>query len=103
MKIYAVTDGDYSDHHIIALTVNKECAEDFAKTYRANIEEYEDAQEPLWKYYILSGQCWQADELIYPASEKIYDDVVYVRAEDEAHARKKAQDMVAQYKAEKEG
>ena len=34
MTIYAVTDGDYSDYHIVALTVNKERAEHIANFYK---------------------------------------------------------------------
>ena len=117
MKIYAVTDGDYSDYHIIALTVDKERAENLAKIYKADIEEYEDAQEfpkmPMWKYdegeyrvqcYIIDPDA-NGKEHIYTRNP--FGGITYygaeVYAEDEAHARKKAQDMIAQYKAEKEG
>ena len=51
MKIfYAVTDGDYSDYHIIAITDNKERADNIAKIYRDDgwnaepkIEEFVDS------------------------------------------------------------
>lgn len=33
---YAVTDGDYSDYHIIAITDNKERAENIKKLYSGN-------------------------------------------------------------------
>ena len=35
---YAVTDGDYSDYHIIAITDNKERAENIKKLYGNNEE-----------------------------------------------------------------
>ena len=108
MKIYAVTGGENSIYEVIALTVNKERAEHLAKIYQGDVDEYEDAQElpenPIWIYGMISLRCWLLDpyqSLLY--DEKIDGDVVYVRAEDEAHARKKAQDMIAKYKAEQEG
>ena len=54
MKLYAVTKGDYSAYHIIALTANRDVAEKLAKKYsnrtnmygdgfeEAQVEEYED-------------------------------------------------------------
>ncbi len=109
MKIYAVIWRNYSDDDIsiVALTVNKECAEYYAKTYDADIEEYDDAQElpktPMWNYFAYSDSCYLFEPYKSPTEESIDGDMVCVRAEDEAHARKKAQDMIARYKAEKEG
>lgn len=110
MTIYAVTDGEYSDYHIVALTINKERAEHIAKFYdNAEIEEYEDAQQlpenPMWCYSKLFSSC----RVLEPGEERSREGIVgagaavYVRAEDEAHARKKAQDMLAKYKAKQEG
>ena len=54
MKLYAVTKGEYSGYHIIALTADKDVAEKLAKKYSnrtnmygdgfedAQVEEYED-------------------------------------------------------------
>ena len=42
---YAVTDGDYSDYHIIAITDNKERAENIKKLYSGNYS------EPIYKKY----------------------------------------------------
>lgn len=53
MKLYAVTKGEYSGYHIIALTADKDVAEKLAKKYsnrtnlycftgEARVEEYED-------------------------------------------------------------
>lgn len=36
---YAVTDGDYSDYHIIAITDNKERAENIKKLYSGEYSE----------------------------------------------------------------
>lgn len=46
---YAVTDGDYSDYHIIAITDNKERAENIKKLYSSKysepmIEEFFDGE-----------------------------------------------------------
>lgn len=103
MKIYAVTDGDC----IVALTVNKECAKRFARVYNANIEEYKDAQElpktPMREYYPHSGSCWLLEPYDSPTKEGIVGGIVYVRAEDINHARKKARNLISRYEAEKEG
>lgn len=120
MTIYAVTDGDYSDYHIVALTVNKERAEHIAKFYKtAEIEEYEDAQElpenPMWECEITENSTVWADltETYDPAMvEGVKEEkhsylgtyyIVHARAEDEAHAMEKARDILEKYKAEQEG
>ena len=51
MKIYVVTDGMYSDYHIITATTDHAVAEKIAKKFGAEIEEYENAElmlRPLW-------------------------------------------------------
>jgi hypothetical protein len=51
MKIYVVTDGEYSDYHIITATTDQSVAEKIAKKFGADIEEYENAEimlQPLW-------------------------------------------------------
>lgn len=51
MKIYVVTDGMYSDYHIITATTDLSVAEGIAKKFNADIEEYENAEvmlKPLW-------------------------------------------------------
>lgn len=57
---YAVTDGDYSDYHIIAITDNKERAENIKKLYSSKysepmIEEFFDGEAKtkcFMMYYI---------------------------------------------------
>lgn len=44
MKIYVITDGEYSDYHIITATTDEKMAKSIAKRFNANIEEYEDAE-----------------------------------------------------------
>lgn len=51
MKIYVVTDGEYSDYHIITATIDRSVAEKLAKKFGAEIEEYENAEvmlQPMW-------------------------------------------------------
>ena len=113
MKIYAITQGEYSGYHICALTVSKEKAEKLRKIYsdsfdEAYIEEYEDSEDEDVRATFVYHQSddsvclWQyGDE-----RERIKADwdggfCVYVHAKDKEHARKKAQDMIAKYKAEK--
>lgn len=115
MKIYAVTKGFYSDYHICALTVSKSKAKRLEKLYtdiydEARIEEFEDGEDGELNL------CWFCDEngcnpslQDYPKKERIevYRDGkiygVYLYAKDKAHAEKKAHDMIAEYKAKREG
>ena len=112
MKIYAITKGEYSDYHICALTVSKEKAEKLKKLYsdrcyKAHIEEYEDGEgEDIRALFIYR----QFDNTVavrdYDDNERVDIDLygnIYaiVSAKDKEHARKKAQDMIAKYKAEK--
>ncbi len=125
MKIfYAVTDGDYSDYHIIAITDNKERAENIKKLYGGNhsepmIEEFFDGEA---KDEILYSVRYRTDGS-YGVSPRDFDmgnfadiNVIHERigsdwwkyyvdvmAKDENHAIKIAQDLWAEYKAKKEG
>lgn len=125
MKIfYAVTDGDYSDYHIVAITDNKERAENIKKLYGGNysepmIEEFFDGEA---KDEILYSVRYKTDGS-YKVSPRDFDmcnfadiNVVHeciggdwwkyyvdVMAKDENHAIKIAQDLWAEYKAKKEG
>lgn len=114
MKIYAITQGEYSGYHICALTVNKEKAEKLRKIYsdsfdEAYIEEYEDSESKDIMVLFIYRQSndnvaiWDSNE-----DEKVDIDgngniYAIVYAKDKEHARKKGQDMIAKYKAEKLG
>lgn len=122
---YAVTDGDYSDYHIIAITDNKERAENIKKLYSGKysepmIEEFFDGEskdEALYDvWYETNGsyrlflQNFDMNELsnINIVKENILRDdwwkySVLVIAKDKNHAIKIAQDLWAEYKAKKEG
>ena len=50
MKIYVITQGDYSDYHIITATLSKQRAENLAKIYsdkydEAMVEEFEELSD----------------------------------------------------------
>lgn len=113
MKIYAVVKGRYENFRIIALTVDKERAEGIAKIYHADVIEYNDAPQamsemPLWAYRPRLDSCeiwepWAGDckEGILPRKpDENACYIVFCYAEDEDHARKKAQSMITQYEAE---
>lgn len=118
MKIYAITKGCYSDYHICALTADRDRAERLKKICsdgqgEAQIEEYEDGDietiELRWHYYSnddtvkeISNRSvyWDWSELPGLA---VNEHEAFVVAPNAEHARKKAQDMIAQYKAEQVG
>lgn len=115
MTIYAITKGYYSDYRICALTVSKDKAERLKKLYTddremAEIEEYEDGEgedvRVLWRYSVADGSVSISD---YSENEKVITDrsgftfAAYVYAKDAEHAKKKAQDMIAEYKAKRKG
>lgn len=116
MKIYIITKGDYSDYHICNVTTDYETAKRYKEAYSddiwgdAHIEVYEDGENGKERY------CWWynpvnnaakiseyngKEKVMKNREDKIYS--VYVYAPDEKHAAKKAQDMIAKYKAEQAG
>ena len=126
MKIYAITKGDYSDYHIIALTADKERAETLKKIYDdewnvARIEEYEDGYKNMDDvYYGVCINCYRGEETIHVGVDEYSSGIrpfkkswtdkrdkehcqysAVIQTNSEGKARKIAQDMWAQYKAEK--
>ena len=123
-KIYVITKGAYSDYHICAVASTKEIAEKLQKIYSdeyywadAMIEEYDlnEAMDDVRVFYDVTfennrvsacfneygekesidfykGNGWKSDRLI-----------VCVRARDEDHAVKIAQDRRAEYLAKEQG
>ncbi len=96
MKLYAVTKGEYSNYHIIALTANKDVAEKLAKQFSkrsgmcainepANVEEYEDGEYLVGKSVffirVKNGEVTQiedgsADDTWLFPEEVLYDETV---------------------------
>lgn len=122
---YAVTAGDYSDYRIIAITDNKERAENIKKLYSGKysepmLEEFFDSEsKDEGLYYITyradgSYDAFLQDFDVTNLSDiniinenTFYDDgwkySVFVMAKDKSHAIKIAQDLWAEHKAKKEG
>lgn len=122
---YAVTDGDYSDYHIIAITDNKERAENIKKLYSGKysepmIEEFFDSEsKDEGIYYIIYRADGSYDAFLQDFDVTNLSDIniinentfydnwwkysVLVMAKDENHAIKIAQDLWTEYRAKKEG
>ena len=119
MKIYVVTQGDYSDYHIVAVCTKKASAERIKNLLTdgwcdPEIEEYEsDVYDinPTYKAYHVviwkNGDIKCEEEYNSYCAEDVneYKDwfVYDVFAKDEEHAKKIALDKIAEYKAKKKG
>lgn len=127
MKIYVVTDGDYSDYHICGVCTSRKTANELKDYVNRNefcgarIETYEtDAWEDILNVGGFYEVGMRLDGSLY-ASKQEYDIeecyrrrnrvlhnrwesmYTFVVARDEDHAKKIASDLFAKYKAEKEG
>lgn len=122
---YAVTDGDYSDYHIIAITDNKERAENIKKLYSSKysepmIEEFFDEEAKSEVLYdVLYNTDGSYNVTLQTFDKKYFSDINIIRenilcnhwwkyqvlviAKDKNHAIKIAQDLWAEYRAKKEG
>lgn len=113
MEIYAITKGNYDAYHICGLTINKEKAKRLKRLYsdsygEAIIEVFEDKEGSelnLFWFCNKDGKNPQIED--YPENERVAVDKfgriygVYLYAKDEAHAEKKAHDMIAEYKVKR--
>jgi hypothetical protein len=122
-KVYIITKGSYSDYHICAATLDKNTAVKLAKKYsedecgNAKIEEYilDDFTEgdrfmycvTFGNYGISCGfeEYEHTENIVYRKNARTGEDrmIVYVKAQDEEHAKKIAQDIRAEYLAKLEG
>lgn len=122
-KLYAVTEGRYSDYHIVALSSDKEKAEELAKWYNlrehtnAEVEEFEDSvsvpTESINSYSVVfdckgriiqTNKCW----VDYGLQKYVYCNPrgfleVSVLAENVEAAEKIASERRAQWLAEHTG
>ena len=122
MKIYIVTDGEYSDYNIEAVFADERKAKVFAATHGCdNIEEFEthddqiDGDTTVYVVYtfVVRFHEFTLDKAYYSTNKRscinkgAYSDYVVVSLDekeaDEAKARKIAQDMYSEYKAQKSG
>lgn len=122
-KVYIITKGSYSDYHICAVTLNKDTAKKLAKKYsedewdKALIEEYvlddfTNCERYMYRvgFYERGIDCTfdeyeHTEKIIYNNSAwtGVESIIVYVKAKDEEHAIKIAQDRRAEYLAKKQG
>ena len=126
MIVYVITKGEYSDYGIEAVALEKEKAEELKILYsdswgEAMIETYDTDD-----YYVENGRFYIVEigkksainvqevgvismndrnevKLITDWRTKKEKYVVYVKANDEEHAKKIASDLVAKYKAQEQG
>lgn len=119
MKVYVVTQGRYSDYHIIGVTLDKKLAEkaaEFNMKYgrysntEAYIEEWEtddfhsSALTCVFEVdFDENGNIIDCEENHWADEEFTRASMVIVRAKDEEHAKKIAIDRRAMYLAAKEG
>ena len=128
MKIYVITKGCYSDYHICAVTTNRKKANKLSKIMSdryddAEIETYESDEyvdlidrgfcaylvDFVDGIYTIShvSKVDDHESIEYIAWNRITPRMnkkeyyVYVRAKDEEHAKKIAQDLMAEYKYRK--
>lgn len=122
MKIYVVTQGEYSCYRIITATADEELAKAIAKKFdqewnRTNIEEFEDAEillKPCWFVrFAMDGSvkeclcktfnsCWYTD-INQCKVDNAGGVVISVVAADSIAAIKIAAEKRAQYLAKKDG
>ena len=126
-KIYVVTQGNYSDYHIVAVTLDKEIAEKIAAKFsndwgECDVEEYGDAElmlKPAWTIrFDKAGNVCDTDECdsdySYHRIGEVYENksIYYggnyhisatVAADDLESAIKIAAEKRAKYLAEKLG
>lgn len=116
--IYVLTDGSYSDYHIIGCYLNKELAQEVAAKFKCDIEEWEaDEKGRDGRYsYIVHTYTDETETHVYlllqdyKESDKHIGHYIHspnrsqfwceVLAEDEQHAIKIASDKIAQYRVE---
>lgn len=115
---YAITAGEYSDYHIIAITDDKARAEELNRVIPgSNIEEFPDTpaiQSGYWIWEVRRDNYCKSISVEHVDSDfelndlnKVQEDDIYtwvsVQAMNEPHALKIAYDLFAQHDAEKAG
>lgn len=127
MKVYVITEGCYSDYHIVGVTTDKKTAKAYValrtnKYFQPEIEEFDTEQisplaDPNLKCYIVSVengkysvresdlgfQCpdWVGGIQTHKPINGVYRASICCLAKSEDQAIKIAQDRMAQYKAAK--
>ena len=126
-KVYIVTAGEYSDYHIVGATLDRAKAELARQAYERGYARFQPESVSIEEYDLDAFDTIREKDNIYHVNfspdsgpeifEPMCDDSlsfnkchvfineleVEVAAKDESHALKIAQDLRAQYLAEKEG
>lgn len=128
MKVYVVTEGDYSDYHIVGVTTDRETAEAYCKIskgdwYEPRVEEYDTKAfadiRTAKPYRVImekdgtmtteagDGFSYESAVEHHVSHIRMWGDnpnyyEVVVLAEDEQHARKIAADYIAEAKWEEQ-
>ena len=115
MKVYIVTDGDYSDYHIEAVFTDKEKAEKYASLHCYDAVEEYDADKIEVKGEVepwVAHQCsytndfWHCDDVHYSKKRenrvwKSYyngiKSIIYLKERDSEKALKISQDLYAEW------
>lgn len=122
MKVYVITQGEYSDYSICAVTLDKYQAELLKAKYsdswdEACIEVYDtdnykievgEGYKPLWHVEICGSEilrCYMVSHRQYKHGQgymSAYDNRIHIfaEAEDEEHAKKIAKDIYMKWLAE---
>ena len=125
MKVYVITNGEYSDYHICGVTLDYETAEKIRKHTSGSYDEsrIEEYETDTWSDIVRIGGIYHVNkygaylqayrenydvEEIYNNRNVVMDygndrKGVNVIARDEDHAKKIASDLFAKYDAEKNG
>ena len=124
MTVYVVTKGQYSDYHICEVLLDEYLAYKYATHIGGDVEIFEtdrvidgDRYFDVIVYYDGMTQCTGLEDGIYDVNTITDNDYtipnkayqlrsyyeVIVKAKDGQHAEKIAHDLVAKYKAQKEG
>lgn len=121
MTVYVLTEGEYSDYGVVGVTLDYNKALNWLENQLGNnwqcpsILEFDTDDKPNPRngagksYYATVGDGW-ADAFEWAIenipNKVVYDGrhyKVYVYAKDQDHAKKIAQDLVAEYRAREEG
>lgn len=113
MKVYLVTEGCYSDYHVIGVTTDESKAKENAERFSADVEEYDtDAFDKIPKGYApyvcykdVHDNTFKAyintfiDHTVYNSFsfDRFGNATIYVVAKDNDHAVKVASELYAQY------
>lgn len=79
MIAYVLTDGEYSDYHILGVTLDKETADQYAELHGCEVEEYDTDKISEWSkkavWYVKTRKCSDGDYIYKETVVRICDDM----------------------------